>query len=486
MTMDDWNKKTAHEAAKALSEGAVTSVLLTEQCLARIEQSRDLNAFITVDAERARERARAADERRARGQSLSPLDGVPYALKDLLITKDLRTTAASKILENYIPPYEGTMAKRLSEAGAVLLGKTNLDEFAMGSSNEFSKMGPVRNPWDPERVPGGSSGGSAASVADSQCFFSLGTDTGGSIRQPASLCGVLGLKPTYSRVSRFGAIAFASSLDQIGPFGRSAKDIALVLQAIAGFDPRDSTSADVAVPNYLDGIEGGVRGMKLGLPSEYFVEGLNPEVDAAIKKGIEVFRELGAEVVPIHLPHTRYALSTYYIICTAEASSNLARYDGVRYGKREKESELRRMYASTRFHGFGEEVRRRILLGTYVLSAGYYEAYYGKAQKVRTLLLRDFEQAFEKVDLIITPTSPVTAFRLGERLSDPLSMYLSDIFTLAVNLAGIPGMSIPAGFSTEGLPIGMQILGPWFEEARMLRAAQAFETVTDFAQRRPR
>lgn len=481
---DLWRLSLA-ELIAGLERRAISSREVTERCIRRIEETRSLNTFLTVDGDGAMAQATASDERRARRSALSPLDGVPVALKDLLITEGLATTAGSRILEGYIPPYDGTMARRLKSAGAVLVGKTNLDEFAMGSSNEHSARGPVQNPWNVRRVPGGSSGGSAAAVASGQVFGSLGTDTGGSIRQPASFCGIYGMKPTYGRVSRFGVIAFASSLDQVGPFGRSAEDIAHLLQAIAGHDPRDSTSANVPVPDYVRMMGRGISGMKIGIPDEYFVEGMHAEVDGAVRHALETFEKAGAEPVRIKLPHTRYALSTYYVLATAEASSNLARYDGVRYGARAPEKELRRMYAASRFHGFGEEVRRRILLGTYVLSAGYYEQYYGKAQRVRTLIRRDFEEAFKRVDAIVTPTSPTPAFAFGERLADPLSMYLADIFTVTVNLAGIPGLSIPAGFSSDRLPIGVQLLAPWFEEPRLLQLAGAFERATDFAHQRP-
>jgi aspartyl-tRNA(Asn)/glutamyl-tRNA(Gln) amidotransferase subunit A len=468
-----------------LDKGEISSRDLALASLARIEQTSALNTFLKLDREGALRSADASDERRKKRVRLSPLDGIPVALKDVLVTEGMATSAGSKILEGWIPPYEGGMARRLRKEGAVIIGKTNCDEFAMGSSTEHSAFGSVKNPWNPEKVPGGSSGGSAAAVAASQVFVSLGTDTGGSIRQPAALCGVFGLKPTYGRVSRFGVVAFASSLDQVGPFGRSVHDIAHLLQTIAGWDPRDSTSANVPVPGYTDAIETGVKGLRLGIPEEYFIGGMNEEVDAAVKEAIKTLEGDGAEIVRVSLPHTKYALSTYYIIATAEASSNLARYDGVRYGHRADEKELRRMYAASRHKGFGAEVRRRIMLGTYVLSAGYYDAYYGKAQKVRTLIRRDFEDAFKKCDAIITPTSPVPAFSLGERLSDPLAMYLMDVFTLAAPLAGIPGMSVPCGFTRDRLPIGMQILAPWFEEARLLAIARAYEKKTDFAKQRP-
>ena len=472
--------------ADQLAAREISSVELTRACLDRIDATRTLNTFITIDEDGAKKAASDADDRRTRGDALSRIDGVPIALKDLLITSGIRTTAGSKMLANYVPPYEGAMAERLRAQGAVMLGKTNCDEFAMGSSNEHSAFGPVRNPWDETRVSGGSSGGSAAAVAAGQAFASLGTDTGGSIRQPAALTSVVGLKPTYGRVSRFGVIAFASSLDQVGPFARTARDVAHIMQAIAGFDERDATSANVPVPDYQRGIDQGVEGLKVGVPAEYFAEGLDRDVERLVRHGIEALGTAGAQIVPISLPHTRYALSTYYVICTAEASSNLARYDGVRYGHRaSSEKDLRRMYAASRAEGFGDEVKRRIVLGTYVLSSGYYDAYYAQAQKVRTLIRRDFETAFEKVDVIATPTSPSTAFRLGDKTTDPLAMYMADVCTLAVNLAGIPGLSTPAGLAPNGLPVGLQLLGPWFEEGRLLRVAHAFEQATGHGARRP-
>ncbi len=473
---------TLSEVSDRLAARELTSREVTELCLSRTDA---FNAFLTVDARGAMASAEAADRRAGRGQRLGPLDGVPLALKDMLVTEGIATSAGSQILKGWIPPYQGTMARRLAEAGAVIIGKTNLDEFAMGSSTEWSSFGPVLNPWDPERVPGGSSGGSAAAVAAGQVFGALGTDTGGSIRQPASFSGVYGLKPTYGRVSRFGVIAFASSLDQVGPFGRSAHDIAHLLQAIAGHDARDSTSADAPVPSYLEALDGGVAGLSIGVPEALFAAGLSPEVERVVREAIETLRGLGASVVPIALPHTKYAVATYYVICTAEASSNLARYDGVRYGAREPETELRRMYAASRAHGFGPEVRRRIILGTYVLSAGYYDAYYGRAQRVRTLIRRDFAEAFSKVDAIATPVYPTPAFALGEKLDDPLAMYLADVYTVSANLSGHCGLSVPAGFTKDGLPVGLQLLGGHFEEAKILRIAQAFEAATDHARRRP-
>ncbi len=477
---------TLHEIGARLDKKEVSATELLEMSLRRIEATKELNAFLAIDEKGARAAASTFDARKAKGEMRrSPLDGVPFALKDLFVTEGVPTTAGSRILEGWIPPYDGEMARRLKASGAVIVGKANMDEFAMGSSTEHSAYGPAKNPWDRTKVPGGSSGGSAAAVAASLVFGALGTDTGGSIREPAALSGVYGMKPTYGRVSRYGVVAFASSLDQVGPLGRSAHDLAHILQVIAGHDPQDSTSADVPVPSYTADIEGGVAGLRIGIPKEYFLEGMNAEVERAVRDAIRVLEGAGARTIEISLPHTKYALATYYVVATAEASSNLARYDGVRYGYRAEEKELRRMYAASRFRGFGAEVKRRIMLGTYVLSAGYYDAYYGKAQKVRTLIRRDFEEAFQKVDVIATPPSPVPAFTLGERTTDPLSMYLADVFTVPINLAGIPGISIPAGFTQDGLPLGLQILGPWFEEARMLRVARAFERATDFWKKRP-
>lgn len=461
--------------AAALAESETTAVELLDLSLARIDETSDLGAFITVDEAGARAAAEASDERRKRGAPASALDGVPVALKDLIATEGVKTTAGSKMLGEWVPPYDATVTTKLREAGAVIVGKTNLDEFAMGSSNEHSAFGAVKNPRDPTRVPGGSSGGSAAAVAANQVFATLGTDTGGSIRQPAALCGVAGLKPTYGRVSRRGVVAFASSLDQVGPFGRSAADLAIVLGAIAGHDPMDSTSVDRPVPNFLDGIDGGVAGLRVGVPDAFFAEGIDDEVETSVRAGIAALEAAGAEVVPVDLPHTKHALSAYYVICTAEASANLARYDGVRYGHRAEDRDLLRLYERSRSEGFGDEVKRRIILGTYVLSAGYYDAYYGRAQKVRTLIRRDFETAFEKVDMIAAPTAPTVAFELGAKTRDPLAMYLSDVYTLSINLAGLPGLSIPCGTSNDGLPIGLQMIGKWFDEATILRAAHTFE-----------
>ncbi|MFO7830823.1 MAG: Asp-tRNA(Asn)/Glu-tRNA(Gln) amidotransferase subunit GatA [Desulfuromonadaceae bacterium] len=472
---------TLHEMTRQLKGGETTSVALTEACLARIDDTdTNINAFISVCRDEALAAARAADARLAQGDA-PILTGVPVALKDIFITEGIPTTCASKILANFTPPYDGTVVRKLKEQGAVIVGKLNMDEFAMGSSNENSAHGPVRNPWDVKRVPGGSSGGSAACVAARQVPASLGTDTGGSIRQPASHCGVVGLKPTYGRVSRYGVIAFASSLDQVGPLARNVRDCSIMLQAVAGYDPADSTSVDTPVPDYSANLEDGVKGLKIGLPQEYFVSGLDPEVKQAVEQAVERYRELGAEIVEVSLPHTRYAVSCYYLIATAEASSNLARYDGVRFGERVDPGKgLIDMYTATRSQGFGDEVKRRIMLGTYALSSGYYDAYYLKAQKVRTLIRNDFLSVFEKVDCILTPVAPTPAFALGDKTADPLQMYLSDIFTLSANLAGICGLSLPCGRADSGLPIGFQLLGKPFDEAGLLRAGYAYEQTEEW------
>jgi len=477
---------TLHEMIRRLGAGEITSVALTQACLERIDATdSDLNAFISVCRDEALAAAREADARLAKGDAPA-LTGVPVALKDIFVTQGIKTTCASRILANFIPPYDGTAVRKLKEQGAVIVGKLNMDEFAMGSSNENSAYGAVRNPWNLDRVPGGSSGGSAACVAACQVPASLGTDTGGSIRQPASHCGVVGLKPTYGRVSRYGVVAFASSLDQVGPLARNVRDCAIMLQAVAGYDPMDSTSVDTPVPDYLSGLEEGVEGMKIGLPREYFVSGLDPEVKQAVEQVVERYRELGAEIVEVSLPHTRYAVSCYYLIATAEASSNLARYDGVRFGERVDPGKgLIDMYTATRSEGFGDEVKRRIMLGTYALSSGYYDAYYLKAQKVRTLIRNDFLSAYEKVDCILTPVAPTPAFALGDKTADPLQMYLSDIFTLSANLAGICGLSLPCGRSESGMPIGFQLLGKPFDEAGLLRTGFAYEHTEKWHEARP-
>ena len=468
---------TIDAARTAVQERKTTAQALAEAHYARIQQEDgQIGAFLTLSKERALEQADRMDRMAAEGKTLPALGGVPVGIKDVMSTRGVRTTAGSKILENYIPPYDGTAVARLEAAGAVVLGKMNCDEFAMGSSNENSAYHPVHNPRDLSRVPGGSSGGSAAAVAADMAVVTLGSDTGGSIRQPASFCGVVGLMPTYGRVSRYGLIAFASSLDHIGPLAKTVKDSAIVLRTIAGRDPMDSTSADVAVPDYVGELDKPVRGMKLGVAKEYFSEGLDDEVRQAVEAAIDKLKALGCDVMPVSLPHTPYAIPTYYLIATAEASSNLARYDGVRYSRRARGvNTLSEMYRRSRDEGLGAEVKRRIMLGTYALSAGYYDAYYLKAQKVRTLLTRDFDEAFRKVDAIVTPTSPTAAFRLGEKSNDPLAMYLADIYTVTADLAGIPGISVPCGETKEKLPIGLQILGKHFAESTILRVAHAYE-----------
>ena len=476
----------AHEAGDLLERREVSSEELTRAVLQRIGAvEAAVQAYVTVTPGPALQKARSIDARRARGDKLGLLAGVPLALKDNMCTRDVRTTCASRILENFIPPYNATVAARLEEAGLVLVGKTNLDEFAMGSSVENSGLHPTFNPWDRERVPGGSSGGSAAAVAAGEATVALGSDTGGSIRQPAALCGVVGLKPTYGRVSRYGLVAFASSLDQIGPIARDVVDAALLLRAIAGDDPLDSTCAHLPVPDYDAALQQGARGLRLGVPREYFGPGVQAEVRDAVQRAIEVLVSLGAEAEECTLPHTEYALSAYYLIAPAEASSNLARYDGVRYGVRAAGGkDLIDLYSRTRAEGFGPEVKRRIMLGTYALSSGYYDAYYLKAQKVRTLVKRDFDQAFEQFDLIVAPTSPTVAFPMGERAEDPLAMYMADVCTVPVNLAGLPGISIPCGFAAH-LPIGLQLIGKAFDEPTVLRAAAAYQEATDHHRRRP-
>jgi len=466
---------------QALDRREVSAREATEAYLQRIEATNErLNSYLSVCPELALAQAEDADRRLAAGEG-GPLTGIPLAVKDIFNLEQTRTTAGSRLLDNYVAPYDATAVARLKQDGAVLLGKLNMDEFAMGSSNENSAFGPCRNPWNPERVPGGSSGGSAAAVAARQAVATLGTDTGGSIRQPASHCGVVGLKPTYGRVSRYGVIAYASSLDQVGPVTRTVEDCALLLQAIAGHDPADSTSIDRPVPDYAAALKQPVKGLKIGLPREYFIEGLDADVQQAVENAIAVYRELGAEFVDISLPHTDYAVACYYLIATAEASSNLARYDGVRFGRRvDPGGGLIDMYCATRTQGFGTEVKRRIMLGTYALSSGYYDAYYLKAQKVRTLIRDDFVRAFGQVDLILTPVAPTPAFGLGEKLNDPLQMYLSDIFTIPVNLAGTCGLSLPCGFSAEGLPVGLQLIGRPFDEEGLLRAGHAFQQATDW------
>jgi len=465
-------------ARAAVQERKTTATALAESFYQKIgKDDPQIGAYLALCRERAISKATEMDALAAKGENLPPLGGVPIAIKDVLVTKGIRTTAGSKILGNFIPPYDCTAVARLEAAGAVMLGKLNCDEFAMGSSNENSAWKPVHNPHDLSRVPGGSSGGSAAATAAGMAVAALGSDTGGSIRQPASFCGVVGLKPTYGRVSRYGLIAFASSLDHVGPLAKTVKDAAILLRTIAGRDPMDSTSAELPVPNYVAELDQPVRGLKIGVAKEYFGQGLDNEVRNTVEAAIQKFAALGCEIVEVSLPHTRYAIPTYYIVATAEASSNLARFDGVRYGYRAAGVRtLSEMYRRTRDQGLGAEVKRRIMLGSYALSAGYYDAYYLKAQKVRTLLTRDFEDAFTKVDVIVAPTSPTAAFKLGEKVDDPLAMYLADIYTVTANLAGIPGISIPCGETTEKLPIGMQILGKHFDEATILRIAHAYES----------
>lgn len=478
---------TIHEARERLAAREFTAVELAEAVLERIVAvDNDVKAYLTLTPEEVLAQARAADDRRAAGEDTLLL-GIPLAIKDMLCTRGVPTTCGSRILENFIPPYDATAVARLKGTGAILLGKTNTDEFAMGSSTENSAFFTTHNPWDLSRVPGGSSGGSAAAVAADECLGALGTDTGGSVRQPAGLCGVVGLKPTYGRVSRYGLVAFASSLDQAGVLAKDVTDAAILLGVIAGYDPRDSTSMDVPVPDYNNGLGRGtdLQGVRVGVPREYFVEGMQPEVEAAVRAAVEVLAELGAEVQDVSLPHTDYALPVYYLIAPAEASANLARYDGVRYSLRVGDGGLNEMYKASRGQGFGPEVKRRIMLGTYALSAGYYDAYYLKAQKVRTLIKADFDDAFEQVDVIVAPVSPTTAFRIGEKSDDPLQMYLSDIFTLSMNLAGICGLSLPCGFDDGGLPIGLQVMGPAFGEERILRVAYAYEQATEWHTRRP-
>jgi aspartyl-tRNA(Asn)/glutamyl-tRNA(Gln) amidotransferase subunit A len=469
------NKLSIAKANKGLALGHWTCKSLVEHYLTKINEGTHLNAFISVFGERAAKQAEEVD-RKVAGKEAGKLAGLILAAKDNLVIKGERVTCGSHILENFTSLFNATVVNRLEAQDAIIIGKTNMDEFAMGSSNENSYFGAAKNPHDVERVPGGSSGGSCVAVAGEMAMAALGSDTGGSIRQPASLCGVVGLKPTYGRVSRFGLVAFASSLDQIGPITNTVEDAALLLEVIAGQDERDSTSAPVPVPNFSQAIGKDVKGLKIGLPMEYFAEGLNKEVHQAIESTVLLLKENGATFVDVSLPHTDYAIATYYILATAEASSNLARYDGARYGFRcEDANDLEEAYVKSRSQGFGEEVKRRIMLGTYVLSAGYYEAYYRRAQKARTLIEQDFEQAFEKCDCLLTPTSPTTAFKLGEKVDDPLTMYLSDIYTVSVNLAGLPGISVPCGFDSNNLPVGVQIIGKHFDEATVLRVADFIE-----------
>lgn len=470
---------TIKEITKSLRNREFSALELTEFFLERIRKyDGQIRSYLKVTEDLAREMAKDADKRIENGEE-GRLLGIPIAVKDIICTKGIETTCASKILKGFIPPYDATVIGRLKKEGYVLLGKLNMDEFAMGSSTENSAFQVTKNPWDKERIPGGSSGGSAASVAMGLCVAALGTDTGGSIRQPASFCGILGLKPTYGAVSRYGLIAFASSLDQIGPMARNVTDLAILLGIMAGHDPCDSTSLPFSPPDYTTFLGGDIKGLKLGVPKEYFTEGIDEDVKSCISRTIETLVALGAEPIELSLPHTRYAVATYYIICTAEASSNLARYDGVKYGLRVDGKDIIEMYKKTRVKGFGKEVKRRIILGTYVLSSGYYEAYYRKASQVRTLIRRDFEEAFRICDVIVTPTSPTTAFRIGERIDDPLKMYLSDIFTIPANLAGLPAISVPCGFDTRNLPVGIQLIGRPLDEGTLLKIAYALEKTID-------
>ncbi len=478
---------TIHEAHEQLVARRISARELWESVESRIAAvDSEVHAYLLLTRDLARRQADDADRRIRSGEGVTPLTGIPIALKDNLCTTGIKTTCASKILEGFVPPYDATVVDRLRSMGAVFAGKTNMDEFAMGSSTENSAFGATKNPWGRDRIPGGSSGGSAAAVAADACLGALGSDTGGSIRQPAACCGVVGLKPTYGRVSRYGLVAFASSLDQIGPLAKDVEDAALLLNAIAGHDPNDSTSADVPPVDYTADLRTGVRGLRVGVPKEYFVSGMDRAVEESVRAAFRVLEQEGAVIEEISLPHTEYAVAVYYLLATAEASSNLARYDGVKYGYRAKSPvNLADLYFRSRAEGFGPEVKRRIMLGTYALSSGYYDAYYTKAQRVRTLITRDFDRAFQQVDVIATPTAPTPAFRFGEKTQDPLQMYLSDIFTISVNLAGVPALSLPCGLSPEGLPIGLQIIGKPFAEATILRAAAAYERVTEWKTQKP-
>ena len=495
MTMELY-ELTAHELHELLTEKKTSSSEITESIYKRIEKlDKNINSYITLNKESALKKAREVDKKIVSGEQIGQTAGIPIAIKDVISTKDIKTTCSSKILSNYTPIYDATVMEKLKKEDVVILGKTNMDEFAMGSSTENSAYGVCRNPWDFSVIPGGSSGGSAACVAADLAIMSLGSDTGGSIRQPASMCGVVGLKPTYGRVSRYGLVAFASSLDQIGTFTKDVQDTAILLNTIVGHDPMDSTSVAEEVPDYMQYLKNSAKKLKIGIPKEYFVKGTDKEVEQSISNAIETFKKLGAEIIEISLPHTEYAVATYYIIAPAEASSNLARYDGVHYGHRTEDrgqkiedrgiSSIIDMYEKTRDEGFGDEVKRRIMLGTYALSSGYYEAYYLKALKVRTLIKKDFDEAFKKCDVMLTPVSPTPAFKIGEKISDPLQMYLTDIFTIPVNLAGLPAISVPCGFSEKGLPIGLQIIGKPFDEGEILQTAYTFEQNTDFHKKKP-
>jgi aspartyl-tRNA(Asn)/glutamyl-tRNA(Gln) amidotransferase subunit A len=477
---------TIHELRRLLTRGETTAVEVTDSVYQRIKKLEPrIAAYLSLDEEVAMEEARGWDKR-GFGDKTKPLAGVPLAVKDVICTKGIRTSCGSNILANFVPPYDATVALKLKQAGGIFLGKTNMDEFAMGSSNENSAFGVTRNPWNLKYIPGGSSGGSAAAVAADECIAAVGSDTGGSIRQPASHCGVVGFKPTYGRVSRYGLVAFASSFDQIGPISKDVTDAALLLQVMAGYDERDSTSVPRDVPDYTKSLVQGLKGITFGIPREYFIEGLEPEVEQAVRNAIRTLEGLGGRAIEVSLPHTEYGVAAYYIIAPAEASSNLARYDGVKYGHRDREGKtLLEMYRRSRSEGFGAEVKRRIMLGTYVLSAGYYDAYYRKASQVRTLIRKDFLKVFQQCQVVVTPVAPSAAFPLGAKVDDPLQMYLSDVFTLPASLAGIPGISVPCGFNSKGLPIGLQILAPHFEEGLALQVAYNFEQNTDFHHHRP-
>ena len=483
--MGKLNDLTITQARDGLAAGDFSAVELTDDCITAMEAARDLNIFITETPDIARDRAAQSDARRAKGEVVGAMDGVPIAMKDLFCTDGTLTTAASHILDGFTPPYESTVSQNLRDAGAVMLGKTNLDEFAMGSANMTSYYGPVKNPWvganGEDLVPGGSSGGSVSAVAAHVCPGATGTDTGGSIRQPASLCGVVGLKPTYGRCSRWGIVAFASSLDQAGPFARTVLDSAIMLGGMAGHDPKDSTSAPVAVPDFEAAITGDIKGLKVGIPKEYTLDGMPSEIQDLWDRGAAWLTEQGAEIKPVSLPHTKYALPAYYIVAPAEASSNLARYDGVRYGLRVDGDSLDEMYENTRGEGFGAEVRRRVMIGAYVLSAGYYDAYYVKAQQVRTIILDEFNQVFQDVDVLLTPTAPNAAFPIGAKMDDPVAMYLNDVFTVPANMAGLPAISVPSGLDSDGLPLGLQIVAKPFDEETMFRAADVLERAAEFS-----
>jgi len=478
---------TAHELLKKMKKREISSEEIVKSIYDRISRVEDkLHSFVTLTEEEALLQARNIDEKVGKGDFRGLLGGIPVVIKDNICIKNVRATCSSHILENFISPYEATVINRLRDEGAVFIGKTNMDEFAMGSSTENSYFGITRNPWNLDYIPGGSSGGSATAVASDETILAIGSDTGGSIRQPAACCGIVGLKPTYGRVSRYGLVAFASSLDQIGPLGKDVEDVALLMNSISGYDKNDSTSVNLGVPDFTKSLIQNVKGVKIGVPKEYFVEGLDVEVERAVKGAIELLQSLGVNTFEISLPHTEYGVAVYYLIAPSEASANLARYDGVRYGYRSPEIEdLLEEYENTRGEGFGAEVKRRIMLGTYALSRGYYDAYYLKAQKVRTMIKRDFDEAFEKVDAIVTPTAPTPAFKIGEKVDDPLQMYLSDIFTISANLAGIPGISVPCGFSKKGLPIGLQLMAKPFDEEILIRVAYTYEKNTDWRKRKP-